>query len=104
MSIWFPIFYKPKLKSMKNKRTLVRASNALKKPFLIMKLTFILTVFSVFQSFAGINGQTVSVDMKDTEIKKVLNKIERQGTFRFLFNSRLDEMKRKVDISLSNET
>jgi len=89
---------------MKNKRTLVRASNALKKPFLIMKLTFILTVFSVFQSFAGINGQTVSVDMKDTEIKKVLNKIERQGTFRFLFNSRLDEMKRKVDISLSNET
>ncbi|MEJ0102166.1 MAG: STN domain-containing protein [Bacteroidota bacterium] len=69
-----------------------------------MKLTIILTVFSVFQGFAGIKGQTVSLDMKDVEIRKVLTKIERQGTFRFLFNSRLDEMKQKVDVSFNNES
>ena len=84
---------------MKKKRSLAGATNALKKPFLIMKLTFILTIFSVFQSFAGIKGQTVSIDMRDAEIRKVLTKIERQGTFRFLFNSRLREMKQKVDVS-----
>lgn len=88
---------------MKNKHTLSRAVNAWGKSFLIMKLTLILTVFSVFQSFAGIKGQSISLDIKDMEIRKVLNKIERQGTFRFLFNSRLDEMKRKVDISITNE-
>ena len=87
---------------MKNKRSLTRVSPALKKPILIMKLTIILTVFSVFQSFAGIKGQTVSLEMKDVEIRKVLNKIEKQGTFRFLFNSRLEQLKQKVDISLSN--
>jgi TonB-dependent SusC/RagA subfamily outer membrane receptor len=88
---------------MKKKRSLGGAANALKKPFLIMKLTFILTIFSVFQSFAGINGQTVSIDMKDAEIRKVLTKIERQGTFRFLFNSRLKELKQKVDVTFDNE-
>ena len=88
---------------MKKKRSLARAVPALDKPILIMKLTFILTVFSVLQSFAGIRGQTVSIDMKDAEIRKVLTKIEKQGTFRFLFNSRLREMKQKVDISSNNE-
>jgi TonB-linked SusC/RagA family outer membrane protein len=88
---------------MKNKHTFSGAVNAWGKTLLIMKLTLILTVFSVFQSFAGIKGQSVSIDIKDMEIRKVLNRIERQGTFRFLFNSRLDEMKKKVDISTSNE-
>lgn len=87
---------------MKNKHSLAKVATALKKPILIMKLTIILTVFSVFQSFAGIKGQTVSLEMKDVEIRKVLNKIERQGTFRFLFNSRLEQLKQKVDVSLDN--
>ncbi|MGC4036472.1 MAG: TonB-dependent receptor [Chitinophagaceae bacterium] len=88
---------------MKNKRSLIGATAALKKPFLIMKLTILLTIFSVFQSFAGVKGQTVSLDARDLEIRKVLDKIERQGTFRFLFNSRLDVMKQKVDVSFNNE-
>ncbi|MBS1577636.1 MAG: TonB-dependent receptor [Bacteroidetes bacterium] len=87
---------------MKNKRSLIRATTALKEPILIMKLTIFLTIFSVFQSFAGIKGQTVSLEMKDVEIRKVLTKIERQGTFRFLFNSRLEQLKQKVDVSLNN--
>lgn len=80
----------------------MQASRVLKKPFLIMKLTLIFTVFCVFHSFAGVNGQTVSLDTKDTEIRKILNKIEKQGSFRFLFNSRLDVMKQKVDVSIKN--
>src|SRR5882757_8711295 len=47
---------------MKKKCSRVSVSNALKKPFLIMKLTFVLIVFSVFQSFAGIGGKTESID------------------------------------------
>jgi len=87
---------------MKNKRLLIRASKVLKKPFLVMKLTFLLTVFCVFQSFAGVEGQTVTLESRGTEIKKILTRIERQGTFRFLFNSRLKDMNQKVDISLDN--
>ncbi|MCW3118177.1 MAG: SusC/RagA family TonB-linked outer membrane protein, partial [Chitinophagaceae bacterium] len=87
---------------MKNKRSLIMASGALKKPFLIMRLTIFFTIFSVFHSFAGVEGQTVSLDMNDTEIRKVLAKFEIQGTYRFLFNSRLEEIKQRVDASFTN--
>ncbi len=63
------------------------APAAMKKPFLIMKLTVFLTIFSVFHSFAGVKGQTITLDMKDTEIRKVLTKIDgpmqqEDGTYR----------------------
>ncbi|NJO25056.1 MAG: SusC/RagA family TonB-linked outer membrane protein [Bacteroidia bacterium] len=37
--------------------------------------------------------------MKDAEISRVLSAIEKQGSFRFLFNSRLKDLKQKVNIT-----
>jgi TonB-linked SusC/RagA family outer membrane protein len=87
---------------MKNKHTIAGRLKALKMPFLIMKLTLILTVFCVFQSFAGIRGQTVTLSLRETKISTVLSVIEKQGNYRFLFNSRLKDLKQKVSVSFNN--
>ena len=45
---------------------------------------------------------SVSLKLNQVEISKVLNSIERQGTYRFLYNSRLDAIQKKVSINVSN--
>lgn len=66
-----------------------------------MKLTLIIIVFCTFQSLGGSNAQTVTLNAKDKEISKVLASIEKQGDYRFLFNSRLKDLKQKVSVSFS---
>lgn len=97
---------------MKKIPSIAGAGQALKKPLLIMKLTLILTVCCVLQSFSkNLEGQTITLKVQDTEIAKVLSAIEKQGSFRFLYNSRLKDLRNKVnatfndaDISLVLET
>ncbi|MEO7924189.1 MAG: TonB-dependent receptor [Chitinophagaceae bacterium] len=67
-----------------------------------MKMTIILTVFCFFHSAARINGQTLSLDLQDTEISKALNSIEKQANYRFLYNSKLKDLKQKISISVTN--
>lgn len=86
---------------MKNWISIARG-NTLKKPLLIMKLTLLLTLFCTFQSFAGLDAQTISVKANETEISRVLTSIEKQGQFRFLFNSRLKDLQRKVTVNITN--
>ncbi|MET0392596.1 MAG: TonB-dependent receptor, partial [Chitinophagaceae bacterium] len=50
----------------------------------------------------GAIGQTVSLDARQTEIRKILNAIERNGNYRFLYNYELKALKNKVDFSVSN--
>ena len=66
-----------------------------------MKLTLIIIVFCTFQSLGGSNAQTVTLNAKDKEISKVLASIEKQGDYRFLFNSRLKDLKQKVSVNFS---
>ena len=73
-----------------------------KKLFLIMKLTIILTVFCFFHAAARINGQALSLDLKDTEISKALNAIEKQSNYRFLYNSKLKDLNQKITINTTN--
>lgn len=87
---------------MKKNLSVAGARRALKKPLLIMKLTLILTVCCVLQSWANAKGQTVTLKVQDTEISKVLSSIEKQGSFRFLYNSRLKDLKTKVNASFTN--
>lgn len=87
---------------MKKNLSVAGARRALKKPLLIMKLTLILTVFCVLQSWANVKGQTVTLNVQDTEISKVLNSIEKQGSFRFLYNSRLRDLKTKVNATFTD--
>ncbi|MFN8250062.1 MAG: SusC/RagA family TonB-linked outer membrane protein [Ferruginibacter sp.] len=47
-------------------------------------------------------GQNVNLNLKQTEIRKVLKQIEIGTDYRFLFNSKLKALKNKVDFNASN--
>ncbi len=68
---------------MKITLSIARVPQPLQKLLLMMKLTCILTVFCVFDTFAHVNGQTVTLIMQNAEISKVLTSIEQQGNYRF---------------------
>lgn len=67
-----------------------------------MKLIIALTFLSVINASAGSHAQTVSVRLNQTEISRALDYIEQQGNFRFLFNSRLKDLKQKVSLDMVN--
>lgn len=68
-----------------------------------MKLTFLLVFVAALQVSAHVNGQgEVSLKLKEVEISKALNSIEKQGTYRFLYNSRLAAISRKVTIDVND--
>jgi TonB-linked SusC/RagA family outer membrane protein len=87
---------------MKITLSIARVPQPLQKLLLMMKLTCILTVFCVFDTFAHVNGQTVTLIMQNAEISKVLTSIEQQGNYRFLYNSRLKDLKQKVDVAFTD--
>src|SRR5579871_6526198 len=71
------------------------------KLLVIMKCSFLLVLLSVLEVQARVNAQSsVTLNMQQTEIAKVLNKIEKKssGEFRFLYNYDLPSLKKKVDI------
>jgi TonB-dependent starch-binding outer membrane protein SusC len=86
---------------MKKSITIARALHALKKPLIIMKLSMILIVFCSFHSFAGASAQTITLNADNKEIVKVLSAIEKQGDFRFVYNSSLKDLKQKVSVSFN---
>ncbi|HTI10886.1 MAG TPA: SusC/RagA family TonB-linked outer membrane protein [Puia sp.] len=69
-----------------------------------MKLTFLLIFVAMLQVSANVNGQgRVSLNVKQVEISKVLHSIEKQGVYRFLYNSRLNGIGNKINVEASNE-
>jgi TonB-dependent starch-binding outer membrane protein SusC len=71
----------------------------IKNALLIMKLTLLLVLAGTLQVSAHVNGQDkISLKLDNTEISNVLNAIEKQGIYRFLYNSRLESISQKVDI------
>ncbi len=87
---------------MKKAYTILKAYKALKKPLLIMKLTLVLMFVCTIQSWARVNAQTITINANNKEITKVLSAIEKQGDFRFIYNSRLKDLKQKVSVSFTN--
>ena len=77
-------------------------AKALLKFLLVMKLAILLTFFTACQVQAGVFGQNVSIRAQQTEIKKILNSIERSGDVRFLYNYELPSLKKKVDFVAAN--
>jgi TonB-dependent starch-binding outer membrane protein SusC len=68
-----------------------------------MKLTFFLVVLSVCQVHANVYGQgNITLNLQQTSIDKVLNKIEKTGGFRFLYNYDLKALKQKVNVDVKN--
>ena len=88
---------------MKKKPSIFRAFKVRRKPILIMKLTLLFILFCVANSFAGIRGQSITLSLKETEISKVLTSIEKQGDYRFLFNSRLKDLKQRVSVDFADK-
>ena len=79
--------------------------HAVKKALLVMKLTFLLVFVATLQVSANVSGQErVSLTLKQVEISKVLNSIEKQGTYRFLYNSRLATIRKKVTVNVMDMT
>src|SRR5439155_16013211 len=59
--------------------------------------------FVVFQfRVMGAAGQTVTLRVKQTEIRKVLTAFEKQTDIRFLYNYDLQPLKNKVDFTVDN--
>lgn len=75
--------------------------HAVKKALLIMKLTFLLVLVATLQVSARAVGQKVSLKLNQVEISKALNSIERQGTYRFLYNSRLGSISHRISIDVN---
>jgi TonB-linked SusC/RagA family outer membrane protein len=68
-----------------------------------MKLTFLLIVLNICQVQANIYGQgSITLNLQQTEISKVLNKIQQKGEFRFLYNYDMQSLKKKVNIRVEN--
>jgi len=94
---------------MKKKRKSIKALLKIfyySKPFLIMRITVFLLLFSVIQ-VTGENSYSqntrLSLNLKDVSIENVLDEIENQSEFYFLFNQKLVNVDRKVDINAKNK-
>jgi TonB-linked SusC/RagA family outer membrane protein len=87
----------------KSLTTAKRPSHAFKKALLIMNWTAILLLAGVLQVSASVKGQgTITLRLKETEIAKVLSSIEKQGEYRFLYNNALKDIRKKVDVDVTN--
>lgn len=77
------------------------------KLLLTMKLTVIALCLTVFQGFALIaQGQSVKVNIKmeNVSIKQVLNSIEDQTNFFFIYNGKLVDVERKINVNVDNQS
>ena len=85
----------------------VRGFSALNsKVFRVMRLTFYLLLLTIFQGIAANSysqNTKLSFKLNDVKVKDVLNVIEEKSEFYFLFNSKLVDVDRKVDINVSNQ-
>jgi TonB-linked SusC/RagA family outer membrane protein len=79
---------------------------ALNKCFKIMKILLFLMVLGAGQLFAieSFSQKTaISLDFRQSRLVQVLDEIENQSDFYFLFNEKLIDMNRKVDIQVKNQ-
>ena len=79
---------------------------SLKKTLLIMRIAIILLVLGIMQAHAidAYSQKTrLSMDFTGTELIKVLDRIEGESEFFFLYNEKLLDTDRKVDISANDQ-
>jgi TonB-linked SusC/RagA family outer membrane protein len=78
-------------------------SGTLLKPLLVMKLAIVIILATALQVQAvPVIGQHLTLNLKQTEVRKVLKSIESEGYYRFLYNSDLKGLRNKVDLSVKN--
>jgi TonB-linked SusC/RagA family outer membrane protein len=73
------------------------------KKLTIMKLIIALILIFNLNAFSRSYSQTITLNVRGTELKKVLGLIEKQSSYHFLFSDRKIQADKKVDISATNE-
>ena len=75
------------------------------KKLRIMKLSFILCFLCMLQAYATSYSQTatISLSMNNVKIEKVLDKIEEQSEFVFLYNQELVDLTKNISIDVSDK-
>lgn len=76
------------------------------KVFIIMRICLLLLICNVMQVFAfsGYSQMTtLTLDLKNVTIEDVLNEIEANTKYRFLYNKQMVDVNRKVDISANDK-
>ena len=71
-----------------------------------MKITFVVILISVVQVFAGeaySQNARISLKKENSSIEEVLKSIEDQSTFYFLYNGKLIDVTRKVNVDVTDE-
>ncbi|MEN6453093.1 MAG: TonB-dependent receptor [Prolixibacteraceae bacterium] len=89
----------------KNQECREPLGRTLKKIWRIMRWSVFFLIISIFHASA-ISGYAqkaqLSLDFRNTSIETILNEIENQSEFYFLYNKNLIDVKRKVDIQVRN--
>jgi TonB-linked SusC/RagA family outer membrane protein len=79
-------------------------SPAVKKLLLSMKLAILLVIISICQVSGHAISQKLTLNFKQTEIANILSSIEKEGTFRFLYNAGVADIHQKVDLDVTDAT
>ncbi len=81
-------------------------NRSLKKTLMIMRIAITMLLLGILQASASdaySQKTRLSVNFSDTELGTVLDKIETESEFFFLYNEKFLDVDRKVDISASNQ-
>ena len=76
------------------------------KLFVMMRLTLFVVLISVFQGFSvSLYGQNKSLNLKmeNATLKKVLNQIENETDYFFMYNGKLVNVDQKVSVNIENK-
>lgn len=77
-----------------------------KKLMMIMKLTTFLLLISMVSAFASKSysqTKTLSLNMENTSVKEVLEAIEEQSEFYFMYSSKIVDVNRNVSVEVRNK-
>ncbi len=91
---------------MKKKLMHVWRRNPFAQKFLlIMRLTLFLLVLSVFSAYSSSYAQKTKLNLKvqNTEVKEVLNEIENQSEFFFMYDNKQVDVERKVNMDVNSQ-
>ena len=85
---------------------LYRRNPATQKILLTMRLTLLLLVISVFSAFSNSYAQKTKLDinLQNSCVKDVLDAIETQSEYFFMYNNKQVDVERKVDLDAKSST
>ena len=81
-----------------------RVNPLTQKILLIMRLTLFLMVLSVFSAFSSSYAQKTKLSLKvqNSQVKEVLNEIENQSEFFFMYDNKQVDVERRVNLEINS--